>query len=97
MLFPQEAVTVGPSSVAYKLMTEALVFGGKIITSTDIAVAFGLCEIGDKERTKDIPEVIKDGAMAEIKKKIEAAIDLVKVSYKCRLIHVIIQSCTGSH
>ncbi|KAK2547285.1 putative D-/L-hydantoinase subunit A [Acropora cervicornis] len=76
----QEAIKVGPSSVAYKLMTEALVFGGKIITSTDIAVAFGLCEIGDKERTKDIPEVIKDGAMAEIKKKIEAAIDLVKFS-----------------
>ncbi|XP_022808013.1 uncharacterized protein LOC111345029 [Stylophora pistillata] len=76
----QEAITVGPSSVAYKLMTEALVFGGKIITSTDIAVAFGLCEIGDKERTKDIPEVIKEGAMAEIKRKIEAAIDLVKFS-----------------
>lgn len=44
-------------------MTDALVFGGKIITSTDIAVAFGLCKIGDKERTKDIPEVIKDGAI----------------------------------
>ena len=63
-------------------------FGGKIITSTDIAVAFGLCETGDKERTKDIPEVIEDLAMAEIEKKIEAAIDLVKVSYKCRLKYI---------
>ena len=76
----QEGITVGPLSVAYKLKTEALVFGGKTMTSTDIAVASGLCNIGDKERIKDIPKDVRVGAMAEIKRKIEAAVDRVKVS-----------------
>lgn len=76
----QEGITVGPLSVAYKLKTEALVFGGKTMTSTDIAVASGLCNIGDKERIKDIPKDVRVGAMAEIKRKIEAAVDRVKFS-----------------
>lgn len=49
------------------------------MTSTDIAVASGFCDIGDKERVKHIPEELRIGALAEIKRKIEAAIDRVKV------------------
>ncbi len=33
-----KGVTVGPRSVGYKLVTEALVFGGETLTTTDIAV-----------------------------------------------------------
>ena len=67
-------------------MTEAFVFGGKTTTSTDIAVASGLCDIGDKERIKDIPENVRVGALAEIKRKIEAAVDRVKVHVSCNII-----------
>ena len=34
-----KGVTVGPRSVGYKLVTEALVFGGSTLTTTDIVVA----------------------------------------------------------
>ncbi|MBM6588858.1 hydantoinase/oxoprolinase family protein [Brevibacterium sp. RIT 803] len=38
---------VGPSSVGYRLTSEALVFGGSTLTATDIAVAAGLVDLGD--------------------------------------------------
>ena len=50
------------------------------MTSTDIAVASGFCDdIGNKERVKHIPEEVRTGSLKFIKKKIEAAIDRVKV------------------
>lgn len=74
-------VTVGPSSVGYKLTTEALVFGGNTMTATDVAVASELCgNIGDKERTRNIPKDVRVGALEEIKRKIENAVDQVKLS-----------------
>lgn len=75
----QDGITVGPSSVGYKLTSEALVFNGETMTATDIAVASGFCDIGDKEKVKHIPEDVWIAALAEIKRKIEAAIDRVKV------------------
>ncbi|MGH2389500.1 MAG: hydantoinase/oxoprolinase N-terminal domain-containing protein, partial [Chloroflexota bacterium] len=41
-------LTVGPRSVGYKLVKEGLVFGGATLTATDIAVAAGQAEVGDK-------------------------------------------------
>jgi len=49
------------------------------MTATDIAVASGFCDIGDKERVKHISEEVRTGALVEIKRKIETAIDRVKV------------------
>ena len=75
----QGGVTVGPLSVGFKLHSEALVFGGEKMTATDIAVASGFCDIGDKERVKHISEEVRTAALVEIKRKIETAIDRVKV------------------
>lgn len=79
----QAGVTVGSSSVGYKLTTQALVFGGNTMTATDIAVASELCDdVRDKEKAKfNVPEGIRIGALEEIKRKIESAIDEVKVPY----------------
>lgn len=76
----QDGVTVGPLSVGFELHSKALVFGGETRTSTDIAVASGFCDIGDKERVKHIKEEVRIGALVEIKRKIEAAMDRVKLS-----------------
>ncbi|MBM7387565.1 N-methylhydantoinase A/oxoprolinase/acetone carboxylase beta subunit [Clavibacter michiganensis] len=38
---------VGPDSVGYELGRRALVFGGDTLTTTDIAVAAGMVEVGD--------------------------------------------------
>jgi N-methylhydantoinase A/oxoprolinase/acetone carboxylase beta subunit len=39
---------IGPQSVGYKLTTDALIFGGKTLTTSDVAVALGLSDFGDK-------------------------------------------------
>lgn len=58
---------------------EALVFGGNALTATDIAVASGFSDLGDKEKVKDLPQNVKDEALEDIKKKIQAAFDQAKV------------------
>ncbi|HGJ5856288.1 hydantoinase/oxoprolinase family protein [Arsenophonus nasoniae] len=40
-------VTIGPESVGYQLPQKSLVFGGDVLTVTDIAVAMGWANIGD--------------------------------------------------
>ena len=37
-----QSVQVGPDSVAYQLEQQALAFGGRTITATDVALAAGL-------------------------------------------------------
>ena len=41
---------VGPRSVGYRLTEEAIVFGGSTLTLTDIAVAAGRIDLGDRTR-----------------------------------------------
>ena len=46
-LVTDDGRSVGPRSVGHKLVTEGLVFGGKILTATDILVASGKANIGN--------------------------------------------------
>jgi N-methylhydantoinase A/oxoprolinase/acetone carboxylase beta subunit len=41
---------VGPQSVGYEITSRALVFGGSELTATDVAVAAGLADMGDRSR-----------------------------------------------
>ena len=72
-------MTVGPLSVGYELTSKALVFGGEVLTATDIAVACGLCDVGNKERIQHLTDEVRTGCLEEMKRKIEAAVDQVKV------------------
>ncbi|KIW56436.1 hypothetical protein, variant 3 [Exophiala xenobiotica] len=73
-------VTVGPDSVALRLTTDAMVFGGKVMTASDIVVANGAAIVGQPEKVKDIPEELIKAAKADIKRQVEKAIDNMKVS-----------------
>ena len=75
-----ERLTVGPDSVGFELTEKALVFGGDILTTTDIAVAAGAVDIGDKSRVKNINAALVKNSLAEIHRLIENAIDRVKTS-----------------
>src|SRR5690606_38623083 len=44
------SVVVGPQSVGAELTRKALVFGGDVLTATDIAVAGGRAEVGDPSK-----------------------------------------------
>lgn len=75
-----DAKVVGPESVGYRLGEEALVFGGKTLTCTDIAVAAGLLDVGDKSNVAHLrPSLIKD-ALTTIHSRIEEAVDRMKTN-----------------
>lgn len=73
-------VTVGPDSVGYRLTEEALVFGGNVMTASDIIVAAGAAKMGNPAKVKDIPQSVIKAALAEISRLLYAAMDKMKVS-----------------
>ena len=73
-----EPARVGPVSVGYRLASEALVFGGSQLTATDIAVAAGLIDIGDRSRVKKLPKRLIEAALREAWRKLEEDIDRMK-------------------
>ena len=77
---PGGSVKVGPQSVGYKITREALVFGGKTITATDIAVAAGYADVGDRSRLKKLKASQVKAAVAEIHRMIEDNLDRMKTS-----------------
>lgn len=76
-------VTVGPDSVGYAISKKAKVFGGDVLTATDIAVRCGLAtDVGDASLVADIDEDLAQKALAKIREMVEDAIDSMKVSSK---------------
>lgn len=73
-------VRVGPRSVGYRILSEALVFGGTQLTATDIAVAAGYADIGDRDRVKHLDRKLVDAAVNEIHQLAEDALDRMKTS-----------------
>lgn len=73
-------VTVGPDSVGYELTKKAMVFGGDVMTATDIAVRLGMAEIGNPNLVKDIPQETARKALDAIRTLVEDALDAMKVS-----------------
>ena len=75
-------VTVGPESVGHNLTRDAKVFGGSVFTSTDLVVASGRAELGEKAKVQDVPAEVITLGLARIKKLLEGIID----KYATRII-----------
>lgn len=73
---------LGPDSVGYQLGERALVFGGKELTATDIAVRAGQCAIGDPGRVAHLDASMVERTVGTIHRAIEEAIDQVKINSK---------------
>jgi N-methylhydantoinase A/oxoprolinase/acetone carboxylase beta subunit len=53
-------VKVGPVSVGYRIVKEALIFGGDVLTTTDIVVAAGRTQLGDPGKVGHLkPDLIQ--------------------------------------
>ena len=74
-LVSADGISVGPKSVGYRLIEEGLVFGGNTVTATDVAVAAGLAEIGDKRAVADLPRNLVQRALDIVRTKIEDSVD----------------------
>jgi len=78
--FTEKGVTIGPQSVGHELHRRARIFGGDTLTVTDIAVAAGRLELGDKAAlAKYSPQQI-DAAMSAIGAKLEDAVERMRTS-----------------
>jgi N-methylhydantoinase A/oxoprolinase/acetone carboxylase beta subunit len=77
---PDGSVQIGPDSVGYKLVQEALVFGGTTLTTTDIAVAAGMADIGDRGRVAHLSAPLVTRSLECIRTLLESAIDRVKTN-----------------
>ncbi|XP_067048449.1 uncharacterized protein [Acropora muricata] len=67
-------------TVGQTLTTKAFVFSGKATTATDIAVASPFSDLGDKKKVRHLSQKFQEGALEDIKKNIQAAIDQAKPS-----------------
>ena len=74
-----QEVEIGPESVGYKLITDARIFGGNQLTVSDVAVAGGLCDIGDKKYVQNLNKNLVENALRKIREMTEDAVDQVKV------------------
>ena len=77
-LVARDPLAVGPRSVGYRLVEEGLVFGGRELTATDIAVAAGLIDLGDRGRVASLPGELVKGAIARMHAMIEEGVDRMK-------------------
>ena len=79
-LVREDPLRVGPQSVGYRITQEARVFGGETLTTTDVAVAAGVADIGDAERVRDLDPALVRSTMERIQEMTEAAVDRMKTS-----------------
>lgn len=73
-------VAIGPDSVGYELTQQALAFGGQTLTLTDVAVAAGVMQVGDRSRVGMLEPELIEAVFEEIHLKLEDAIDRIKTS-----------------
>ncbi len=75
-----EDLKVGPQSVGYKLTTDALIFGGATLTTSDVAVALGLADFGDKSAIADLKDDHLQAVRARITEMLTNAVERMRVS-----------------
>ncbi len=92
-LIQEDPLKVGPRSVGYELTEKALVFGGDVLTATDIIVAGGVStpreggsveggalNIGDSNVVADLDSGLVEAVQARIMEMIAIAVDRMKTS-----------------
>jgi N-methylhydantoinase A/oxoprolinase/acetone carboxylase beta subunit len=75
---PGRPLAIGPASVGYRLTEQALVFGGAVLTVTDIAVAAGLIDLGARTRVAALPAALVKEALARVRVMLEEGVDRMK-------------------
>jgi N-methylhydantoinase A/oxoprolinase/acetone carboxylase beta subunit len=75
-----DPVAIGPRSVGYRLAELGRVFGGPVLTTSDLAVAAGRASFGDRVLVADLDAQLVSETMALIDRTVEAAIDRMKTT-----------------
>jgi N-methylhydantoinase A/oxoprolinase/acetone carboxylase beta subunit len=75
-----DPVKVGPQSVGYELTSKAKVFGGDILTATDIVVAAGNADVGDASKVAGLDKRLLSAVEDRIEEMVNVAVDRMKTS-----------------
>jgi N-methylhydantoinase A/oxoprolinase/acetone carboxylase beta subunit len=75
---PANPARIGPLSTGYQLTERALVFGGRELTCTDIAVAARLVDLGDRSCVAHLDKAFVDAALARCRAMLAESIDRMK-------------------
>jgi N-methylhydantoinase A/oxoprolinase/acetone carboxylase beta subunit len=70
--------SVGPLSVGYRLTSDALAFGGEQLTASDIGIAAGLLDIGDRAKVAHLDTPTCKAVLRHIQSMVEEAVDREK-------------------
>ncbi|MEK1892173.1 MAG: hydantoinase/oxoprolinase family protein [Rhizobium sp.] len=76
----EQGIKVGPVSVGYRIQTEALIFGGDRLTTTDITVAAGNAELGDVSKVAHLPKDLLQRVQAKIHAMLEDCVERSRLS-----------------
>ena len=79
-IIQENPIKVGPQSVGFELTQKAKVFGGNVLTATDIAVAGGLASIGNQDHISNIDSALTERVTKEIQEMVSVAVDRMKTS-----------------
>ena len=77
-LVSDDGARIGPASVGFRLLEEALVFGGTVRTATDCGVAAGWTRIGDPRRVEAAPDALVRRFRRTVRERITEAVDRMK-------------------
>ncbi len=75
---PSDPARIGPRSLGFRLTEEARVFGGASLTCTDIAVAAGLIDLGDRGRVAALDRGFVEASLARMRAMLADAVDRMK-------------------
>lgn len=71
---------IGPHSVGFRITERARVFGGDVLTATDIAVAAGRAAIGDPDTVADLDRMFVRRCEDVLAHKLSLAVDRCRIS-----------------
>ncbi len=75
-----DPLKIGPQSVGYRLTQQALIFGGDVLTTSDIAVAAGVADMGDASKVAHLSPELVEAAINRIQEMVETGVDRMKTS-----------------
>jgi N-methylhydantoinase A/oxoprolinase/acetone carboxylase beta subunit len=75
-----KGIKVGPTSVGYRLVTEALIFGGSTLTTSDVMAAAGRADFGDRSKVAHLSPDFVARTQARIMEMLEDCVERSRLS-----------------
>jgi N-methylhydantoinase A/oxoprolinase/acetone carboxylase beta subunit len=75
-----KGVKVGPTSVGYRLVTDALIFGGSTLTTSDVMAAAGRAGFGDQSKVAHLSADLIERTQARISEMLEDCVERSRLS-----------------